>query len=61
MHVTTINKKEAMNLQKSNEEYMGEFGAWKGKGGDDIIILKSPKIKKIIFKTINNKGTYLAL
>lgn len=28
----TVNEKEAMNLQKSNEEYMGEFGAWKGKG-----------------------------
>lgn len=46
MHVMTINKKEAMDLQKSNEEYMGEFGAWKGKGEADIIILKSPKIKK---------------
>lgn len=61
MHVMTINKKEAMDLQKSNAEYMGEFGAWKGKGGADIIILKPPKNKEIIFKTMNSKGTYLAL
>lgn len=32
MHVTTINKKEVIDLQKSNEEYMGEFGYGKGRG-----------------------------
>lgn len=32
MYVAIINKKEAMNLKESKENYMGEFGGIEGKG-----------------------------
>lgn len=38
-----------MNLKEIMEGYMERFGEMKGKGGNDVIVLSSPKVKGIKF------------
>lgn len=47
MYVIRITEKEAVNLKKSREGYMGGLGGKKGRG-NVVIIISKIKIKKVV-------------